>query len=452
MAFLAVLALLVVFMFFALAVDTGVWFFDHRTAQNQVDAAALAALQELPARPGDTGAATAAASEWLARNGYSGGSDCSPPTDGTPYVIDDGIVYLDSNDDGLIDSLRICVRRKSPGIFSTMFGVPFAYVSAAATATLHLPPPVEIAMAMDDTGTMLVGCNSGQTNTDCPIKQARDAANIFVDMLLRDDGVYQGIRIAMAPFRGCYGDQRYDPISGEAPGVGCVLFSEMVGLTLDQAALQARSDGLRAEGGYPGTNVCLGLYQSYQDLLASGTTPTPDRVVVILTDGDNRYSDGAEYNLRGNNPNPLGTNAPPLYPPPQWPNSDGTPTHPCRVTEPAQDGTRRGPDYDARINNLDVRTDDLATTMKNNGVEIYVVGYGVVGGSDDGSLCNPVQVGTGSSRHDGNDKRDRNLAKCIASSTPGTNDHYFEAPDPEAIPGIFEAIAVDILGQAALTK
>ncbi len=66
MAFLMVLSLPVLFIFMALAVDVGVWFFDHRTAQNQADAAALAAAQFLPAA--DTTEATAAVNRWLGKN------------------------------------------------------------------------------------------------------------------------------------------------------------------------------------------------------------------------------------------------------------------------------------------------------------------------------------------------------------------------------------------------
>ncbi len=41
------------FLLMALPLDAGIWYLDHRIAQNQVDAAALAAVQHLPAA--DTG-------------------------------------------------------------------------------------------------------------------------------------------------------------------------------------------------------------------------------------------------------------------------------------------------------------------------------------------------------------------------------------------------------------
>lgn len=133
MAILFVLTLLVVFVFFALAFDAGLWYFDHRTAQNQSEAAALAAVQELPDT--DTGDATDAAKQWVTKNGFSGwtiGSQCPAPTDGS-YL---GIVPSDRNGDGQYDTARVCVRRQSPGIFAALSGIDFVNVSAAATATV----------------------------------------------------------------------------------------------------------------------------------------------------------------------------------------------------------------------------------------------------------------------------------------------------------------------------
>jgi len=78
-----------------------------------------------------------------------------------------------------------------------------------------------------------------------------------------------------------------------------------------------------------------------------------------------------------------------------------------------------------------------------------VAGY-KVSGSDSGALCDEgtvTNIGGGYKRQkfsSPTDSRDRNMNKCIASSTPGTNDHYFEAPAPEDIPAVFNAIASSI--------
>lgn len=123
MAFLMVLSLPVLFMFLALAVDVGAWFLDHRSAQNQADAAALAAVQFLPAA--DTSGATAAVYNWLDKNG-AGVDDlsCLEYSDLHPATVPDGEW----------DMVRVCVERDSPGIFSRFSGIPFVTVGATAAA------------------------------------------------------------------------------------------------------------------------------------------------------------------------------------------------------------------------------------------------------------------------------------------------------------------------------
>jgi uncharacterized membrane protein len=58
------LTFLGVFMLASLGLDAGIWFFDHRTAQNQVDAATLAGVIDLP----DTDSAFEKAKQWLREN------------------------------------------------------------------------------------------------------------------------------------------------------------------------------------------------------------------------------------------------------------------------------------------------------------------------------------------------------------------------------------------------
>ena len=130
-AIMMVLTIPVMFMFMALALDAGVWAVDHRMAQNQVDAAALAAAQSLPVQD------TARVGTWLAKNG-SGPEDLCVPDGNGPYPQ-----YLDrypSGGDGRIDTVRVCVRRKSHGIFSNLSGISFVWISAAAGATASWEP------------------------------------------------------------------------------------------------------------------------------------------------------------------------------------------------------------------------------------------------------------------------------------------------------------------------
>jgi hypothetical protein len=150
---MAVLTLAAVFSVFALGFDAGLWALDHRTAQNQADAAALAAVQHLP--NADTAAATAAVGSWLAKNN-SGLADLSPCPLPPPGSVLAGVpsigvspVYFDLHPlaapNGLWDTVRVCVRRQSPAVFSLLSAMPdcdlalpgnqgCVWVSAAATA------------------------------------------------------------------------------------------------------------------------------------------------------------------------------------------------------------------------------------------------------------------------------------------------------------------------------
>ncbi len=65
------LVFLGVFALCGLSLDAGFWYFDHRTAQNQADSAALAGIQALPSS--STGGALTDAVTWLQNNGITSG-------------------------------------------------------------------------------------------------------------------------------------------------------------------------------------------------------------------------------------------------------------------------------------------------------------------------------------------------------------------------------------------
>jgi len=169
MAILFVLTLLVVFILFALAFDAGLWYFDHRTAQNQADAAALAAVQDLPADADHLGPATDHAKQWLTRNGAADDlADCPLPSNGCPYRVDDRIVYWYCSGDGKFDTVRVCVGRDSPGIFAALSGIDAVRVSAAATAKVIKEPSTYALMSMNehDCKSFLVQGNVDVTVTE----------------------------------------------------------------------------------------------------------------------------------------------------------------------------------------------------------------------------------------------------------------------------------------------
>jgi hypothetical protein len=273
-------------------------------------------------------------------------------------------------------------------------GAACSNVSVSAAGSAAPDTLMDIALVIDDTGSMDQGCNSSQTDSDCPIKQARDGSEALVDCIL---GTACGLtssnaKISLVPFRGCY---------GSSP---CVSLSEVVDLTNNSGVIigargtnNGTTDtgtgikGLWAQGG-SGTNVCRGLQEGGTRVFGAGARAIASKVMIILTDADNNLSQPDTCVSSGSNP--------------------------------------------------DIRTYNKATAIKTQGVEIFVIGYGVAG-IPSASVCNPSPSAL---------TNDRNLAKCIASSTPGTNDHYFEASTPGQINAQFVAIAQELLKKLRLVN
>ena len=144
MAIAVVIALPIVFIFLALGFDAGLWYFDHRTAQNQADAAVLAAAQFLPADVDsqEYWDAVDAVDLWVTKNGSNPDElDCGGGPIPAAVVIEQnkGTWFYDMhpappNQDGRLDAVRVCVGRESPGFFAAISGIPWVHVSAAAMA------------------------------------------------------------------------------------------------------------------------------------------------------------------------------------------------------------------------------------------------------------------------------------------------------------------------------
>lgn len=199
-------------------------------------------------------------------------------------------------------------------------------------------------------------------------------------------------------------------------------------LTNDKNTVNAKIDSITSVGG-SGTNLCNGINEAQQVLFGAGhhTVSNMLKIVVILSDGDNTYNvaaNGVPTPMPGHTPTPIAGYALPSVCQPSNPNrsTDDTGTS-CLAAQTHQ-------------KDLDSKTMQLVNTLKAQGVEFYVVGFGVCG-SRSSSLCNPALIGTDT--HD--NTANRNLLKCIASSSTGTNDHYFEAATAQDLPGIFTNIA-----------
>jgi hypothetical protein len=192
----------------------------------------------------------------------------------------------------------------------------------------------------------------------------------------------------------------------------------IVDLTSTAATLHAGVSNTKASGG-TGTNVCLGLYKG-QEMFSGANASSGDTVVkslVILTDGDNNY-------------NPIV-------------NGQGHPPTDCKPTSATgSDGTSGCDSAGSRERELDTKTKTLADALKSKGVQIYVVAFGTCGSSNTSTPGSSYCSGIGNSDHD--NTADRRLLKCIATSSAGTNDHYFEVGTAAQLPEVFKEIARQI--------
>jgi Flp pilus assembly protein TadG len=446
---LPILALLLVVILgiIGLAVDLGRIYVEKTKLSRALDSAALAGTVELP----DTTLAESEARKYLEFN--------MPEAEFLSPEID-------------VPNQRVTIRAKSPVdmIFLRVVGIHEYEVEAEAQAgasTLGSGDlALDVTILLDDTGTMRSGCTESQvttpssSQTGCPIGLTRNAAKDFLGVLAQGGALPSSTNVGFLSFRGCYGSTNINPRNEPAPPPwnplrGCVKFSDTIALSNSVSAIEARIDTMRGAGGFPGTNLCLGFAQASKNIFGTGSRPLARKVLIILTDGENRYSDFAHQNVAVADSQPttnrfLANPAPDTYPSSvtdsnDAPASDGT-VNDCWPSSPNQDATAYGSDYDSRINTLDDETLEQLDDLKGDDVEIFVVGYGVNGSADPGTTCDSAmraRVGTftGRDRTGTSDSQgDRELAKCMASSKEGTNDHYFET-NASGLSDVFTHIA-----------
>lgn len=102
-----------------------------------------------------------------------------------------------------------------------------------------------------------------------------------------------------------------------------------------------------------------------------------------------------------------------------------------------------GSNSDTRERQLDTETKTEAGVVEGSGVEIFVVAFGVCG-TDDGKVRTSANYCTNIGNTDPDTVADQRLLKCIATSSSGTNDHYFATATASDLPGIFQQIAQNI--------
>jgi hypothetical protein len=161
-----------ILMISGLALDAGFWFFDHRTAQNQADAATAAASQHLPTSDtSTTGLAAVAAKDWLKNNGVPASLADSATT--ATVTGDEAIAVSCANltnntvrivfsavSGGLYNKVGVCIRRDSVVFLSGLTSITSVRVSAAARASILDEPLTYALMAMNPDGCATDGLRS----------------------------------------------------------------------------------------------------------------------------------------------------------------------------------------------------------------------------------------------------------------------------------------------------
>jgi Flp pilus assembly protein TadG len=390
------------FAIIGLAVDVGRMFIAKAELSRSVDAAALAAVLELPSLPN----AETKVMAYMAKNQ----PDASVSTPSSPGD----------------NQLKVTASKSVDMYFLSVLGIGSVTVTAQATAGFGIQP-VDAYLALDATGSMHNGCNSEETNTggDCPIKEARDAAKAFVDTLIGPSPTGYTV-VGAGAFRGCHNLPRNNVrcIDVTAPG------SMITGLTSNKTTIKNGINDIFAIGGPgqptggSGTNICLALKKGQEVVMppASGahTASNTRRYIIVLSDGDNVYN-ATQVNQ----------------------SSPQSPESPCRPTSPGTSdadvsASCRTAANTAQARKVDALSYDMANTLKGQGIEIYVIGLSPCGHTTD--LCDTSKIGTALS----DAQRNENLLKCIASSNAGTNDHYFYTNEAADLPSIFTTIAQQI--------
>ncbi|MBI5288797.1 MAG: hypothetical protein HY873_07480 [Chloroflexi bacterium] len=443
----------------AVAVDYGLWLSERRGTARAADMAAAAAAQDLPVDPAYAGGspyetrgdcdndACDAAFRWAERNGY-GDSDT---TDVRLYFYCGNTIPVEHADAcfneaqntafGLspcpsaagethCDSVNVQVERDAARMFSSFFGgaVDFDVGFSAWGNVSYRIKPLDTVMSIDASGSMGDGCDSPGV---CPIEEARIGANQFTDILFGDNPEDGNVQIGYAPYRACYRPPSsagscvpsIDPLTpGQCKPAPPSDDSWVVCLTKEPETLK---EAIEATDPGSGTNVCLGLYESNEILLGpdaqDSDTPGLQRIIVILTDGENFFQSGS------------GITVPP----------ECTPSSSCGDAASSGD----------EVDRLDRCTWELAENIKNNPAncidppdpdpehpppscaEIYVIGLNVAPGpKQPNPHCDDI----------GNDDPDgiahRRLLKCIASSPA----HYKETNSTIELGNIFSNLAYEI--------
>ena len=462
------LATIVMFGIVGLAVDVGRLYVTRVELGRSLDASALSGILELNGQASGLTNAEAKAELYFMDNEEVGSCD------GSEGVTCDAFADPNANE------LTMDGTKTINMIFLSVLGIKTASVSAHAKAGFGTQF-LDTVLVLDATPSMGIG-------SPPPITNAKAAAVTFKDILLGSNP--QGnVLVGVTPFRGCFNPPRNQS--------DCITNSMWSDLSYDSSAVESIINSITASsgGGSSATNVCTGLAKGW-DIIGNTSLNHDDDVLypgnqqylILLSDGDNAYWGSVAYQNDGSTW--VGTHSPfsptgtavggtdyPCMPyqtcGSPWGGTSTNSDRPCDSNSINTSDVGELSDVDGsspqtcadvatpRERQMDARTIHLAQAIKAQGVEIFVVAFaGGVPNCDLGdakiyddtnpSDCNSVvqspagPIGNTDDDDDNADPANARLLKCIASSSAGTNDHYFYANDDDELVGIFTAIANQI--------
>ena len=378
-----------------LAIDMGNMYVTHTRLQAAVDAGALAGSLELPYDPDlDKGIVRGAVVSMVGVN--MADAEVTSVAPGTE-----------------VRSVVVQARAKVELILMRFLNLADNYVSARAAAGFN---KLEVVFVIDNSGSM----------RGTPIDMVKEASVGLTDLLI-PDGASPDTKVGLVPFRGkvkiggnvdgqpagcrnadgSVNDGIHDDFMDEYWALPyyyrdrialdtCTDLPEVMPLSEDKSAIINAINGQTATGAASGTVIPEGVKWGRHVLTQAapyteaGSKDDFRKIMIVLTDGDTEDGEcGGTYRAYYR-PNNYWTNA--YY-------GMGVDTAHCD---------------DGGVLNADMLAE--AEAAKADGIEIFAIRFGA------------------------SDNVDINLMKQIASSKPGTDDHYFDAPSVYDIPEVFKQI------------
>ncbi|WP_419187167.1 pilus assembly protein TadG-related protein [Solidesulfovibrio carbinoliphilus] len=428
------------------AVDLSRVYVAHNQLQNAVDAAALAGSLQLPDDPDVTnGKVKAAVTANLALN----------DPDATDIQVTSG---------GATRSVCVDAKANVDMTLTKVIGIGDTTVTAEACAGYN---DIELVLVLDSTGSM----------KGSPIDSAKDAARDLVNLIMPASTSSTRSKIGLVPFQGKVRIDGSDPVTAERnpDGVGpgcrnadgtlntgklkveysrtatstnifygytlsgvstftdktCSGMSPIRALSSDKNTILNNIEAINAGAVTSGTLISEGIKWGRKVLspeapyVEGSTDKKVRKIMIVLTDGDTEDGRcGGNFASASKTVNTYWTNAyfgQGLKP--------DTATSPYATLSTATATLAQIPDCKdgGKLNQFVLDEADAAKNDLNYPVEIFSVRFGA------------------------SDATDKSLMQKIASSKPGTTDHYYDAPSSTGIQDMFKKIGQQ-LGQRLMTK